>query len=711
MKINIMLPPYAKDFVPAGAHKAVDLSFVNIAYRPKPKGTAMGGPNGVLAVQQQYLGELYRGFYLRYHFEPLNGKMPEIWSQWIKEQGIATMSKNLLSAHHYVQNSLANSLPRNFSTRPGAIYHFVCHDIGSAAAAHMCGFPFTLIYHQQGSFVHERTSFGETLNEAERHIMNTFERIAFEEADRVYFPSNGAKKAFIETTTAVDHLKVRFGDRPLYNTLGDIDVDDAALRRFLIGHGLAALLVPRVRKKYLVFVSIGDFSSNKGIDRCPDVLAKIAKATGKKVVWISMGSKHRAGIYERLEEEKSTYPFKAILVPTRQDHALTMAIVKFADWLLMLQRHSIFDFSTLETMKLGTGVILSPIGGNLEFSKESNILYVDPEDTTDQSIADIVNASPEDYGLLNQQVFDTYFSPATFVDAYRSVYDDVIERTLSPVDVPAFPLEARQRAQEVFSGKTVIICGPGSSVSNLSKEEMEGKVLIALNSALLHDLPFDVHVMQDEPKESSYWGEYLIKDVTRYYGIINRLASKEDLSINFEMLREYDIDFEAYQLSSTILDDRFEEINFDLEENPVWDMRGVLFSAIQIAVWGGAASIELAGIDFSAENFGSKNTNIYNRATFQNLSAIVRHLHKRGFDIRVLHTTSENVREIVESGGTRGVPVVAVSNASSVKAAKFEARLNEYDPIKRTVVRLGDKYLPDRIARPLDKALKKLKIL
>lgn len=699
MTLHHILPKYAKDFTPQGTPDIADICFVNIAYRPKPKGVAAGGPNGVLAVQQRLIGEIYRGFYLRYRFEPANLTLPELWTRWIKEQQLATMSRNLLAAHWYVQHDLAKTLPQAFSTRPGAVYHFVCHDIGSAAAAHMCGFPFTLIYHQQGSFIHERTSFGEALNETERYLMNTFEKLAFEQADRVYFPSDGAKEAFLDTTEAVIPERIRFGDRPLYNTIGDLKEDDAALREFLTTNGLEELLSPDRRKDVLLFVSVGDFTSNKGVDRCPQVLSRIANTTNKKVVWIAMGSRHKAGIYERLEEEKDGFPFKAILIPSRQDHALTMSVLKLADWLLMLQRHSIFDFSTLEAMKLGTGVILSPVGGNLEFNREGNVLYVDPNDITDHSIEEIVGTEPSEFGRLNQRVFADHFSPDCFVEAYRSIYDDVIERYLAPTHQPALAPSSYDRARDIFGGKTVLICGPGSSLGQLKPAEMEGKVLVGLNSALLLDLPFDVHVMQDEPKDPEYWDKYLKKNVVRLYGSINRLASQRDLSIDFTKLTDMGVEWETFQLSSTVFDERYDRLTFFLDRDPIADLRGVLFSAIQVAVGAGASSIELAGIDFSEKNLGSRNTNIYNRASFENLALMVRRLTEAGIPIRVVHSTSPYVKEIVASAGESGVPNIGVYSRS-----------RRYGPIRRAVFLWGDKYLPAKVAKPIDRLLKRVKI-
>lgn len=115
----------------------------------------------------------------------------------------------------------------------------------------------------------------------------------------------------------------------------------------------------------------------------------------------------------------------------------------------------------------------------------------------------------------------------------------------------------------------------------------------------------------------------------------------------------------------------------------------------------------MAGIDFSKENFDAKNPNLYNYATFHNLASIVKALDERGVPIRALHTTSENVSEIIASKGTRGIPVPVVP---PVKLS-FQQRKNNYDPVRRAIVTLGERLLPDRIAKPIDKALRKMKIL
>lgn len=716
MKTNFFLPSYAKKFNPNEGGAVSDISFINIAYRKRLHGAATGGPNGVLSIQERLLGSIYRGFYLRYAYEPDDLKLPETWSLFAQEQKLGTMTKNLLAADHFVRHYLQGSLPRPFSVRPGAIFHFICHDIGSAAAAHMCGFPYTLIYHQQGSFIHERISFGEVLNEAEIHIMNSVEKIAFEHADKVYFPSMGAKNSFIKTTKNVKLENVNFSDKPLYNTVVDFYVNNSAAMDFLSTNGFKKLLSDEIRKEYIILISVGDYTENKGIDRCPGIISALSSRTSRKILWICMGSKHKSGIYEEFEIKKKEWPFEAILIPERQDHSLTMGLIQLSDWLFMMQRNSIFDFSTLETMKLGTGVILSPIGGNLEFNKDDNILYIDPNNINTESLDSVINSDPSIYGERNIKVFNEYFSPDRFSLSYQSMYDDVIDRIVTPVHHTGIPT-GKNKIENIFKGKEVLICGPGGSLKRIRNEEIEGKILIALNSALCSEILFDVHIMQDEPKNMEFWNVYISKNVKRIYGKINRPSTRA-LSIDFNNLKKSGINYIQYELSSTLFDKNFDKIYFELDREPVIDMAGVVFSAIQIAVWGGASQIELAGIDFSKINFNGDNLNSYNQATYVNLAELAKALDARGIPFKVLHSDSSDVKEILLSKGLRGVPqnisssIEMISKKNHMKQATWsQKRLQAAGPIKKAFLLWGDKILPRAISRPIDKLLTRLNII
>lgn len=53
----------------------------------------------------------------------------------------------------------------------------------------------------------------------------------------------------------------------------------------------------------------------------------------------------------------------------------------------MLHRISIFDFATLEAMSQHSAVILSKIGGNLDFNMNSNVIFAEDVEK-DESVLD-----------------------------------------------------------------------------------------------------------------------------------------------------------------------------------------------------------------------------------------------------------------------------------------------------------------------------------
>lgn len=441
MNLNPILPDYIHRFNPAGSDdgKLRELSIVNFAYRPVPLGAATGGPNGVMKVQQELLGASYRGVPLYYFYEPRGLELPPMWQAWAKDQKLKTMGRNLLSAHNFFQNLIGNFIPHQFIIRPGTGFHFFCHDIGTAAAASFFGYKFTLMYHNQGSFINERTSFGEELNATERYLFNHYEKAAFEGADRVYFPSKGAKDAFFATTEVVNRSNVRLADRPLYNTVVDFPINDGSLEPFLRANGLDHLLDSEVRSGYTILISVGDYTANKGTDLCPEVISRIAACSDKKILWIVIGNKHNSGIYESLVEIAPSLPFEACFIPSRIPHAEGMALTRWADWLFMLQRHAIFDFSTLEAMKIGKGIILSPVGGNLEFNRRDNVIYIDPDNFDDDQARKIAASNVHTFGGLNKAVFSEFFSPDAFAQSYRRMYDYIINESLTQEVLKVLP--------------------------------------------------------------------------------------------------------------------------------------------------------------------------------------------------------------------------------------------------------------------------------
>lgn len=656
---SALLPPYLQDLqlrqtADGGFERLRNIEIVNLAFRRRPR-TATGGPNGVVLNVSRLVGNEYRGVRLRYAWEPRGFTLPERWGHWVRANALGSMARNLLGAHAFVLATLGQSIPRGRAATVRTSQVFVCHDIGSAAAAAMSHIPFVLVYHTQGSFEFERESFGEELSDVERELFRHFERLAFTQALQVHFPSHGARDVFFRTTHEVRADEVRVAEHPLYNAvdLSDVPVDDPSA--FLHAVGRADLAEPGALERYHVVVSVGDFSWNKGLDRCPPILERLAAQTSKPLLWFALGSPHKAGIYERMLEEREGWSFDAVLSPARIPHPQLLGLVERADLFLMQHRNAIFDFGTLEAMALGTPVVLSPTGGNLEMNVRGDVHYVDADDVTDADITamrDLLTAPKR----RTRDAAPSEFSPASFANRYLRVYDDLIDRFLgtSIADAKRLPvfsaeqLDAESALRDLFAGKDVLIVGAGSSTTTLDAGDTDGKVVVALNSAVTLPLRFDACFRQDSPPDKAEF-DAISPDTLRVYGRISR-ASTQHMQLTDEDLAASGSPLVRYLLSPLVHDTRHDEVTLDSDPEWVPDLRGVVFSAMYVAALFGAASVSLAGIDYSAENFNGTNPNLYNENTYHALLAMRRALVARGIPVRIAATTSSTVRHIVEHG-------------------------------------------------------------
>jgi glycosyltransferase involved in cell wall biosynthesis len=111
------------------------------------------------------------------------------------------------------------------------------------------------------------------------------------------------------------------------------------------------------------------------------------------------------------------------LIGTRIKHERLLALLDHADFYVMMQRESIFDLATLEAMRGGKPLVLSPVGGNLEVDLNNNVVFV-TEDTIDDACRDIVARDRLEWGERNRAVYDKHFSVAHFVDRYRAMLDE-----------------------------------------------------------------------------------------------------------------------------------------------------------------------------------------------------------------------------------------------------------------------------------------------
>ena len=608
-----------------------NLEIISCAFRKhEPKKGLTGGPNGVLATQREVFGDIYHGMRMRYIFHSKDVKYPVHLEQALK--GLSFMVKINFYAAYYLEYCI-NSWSR-LSNKTD--FFFLCHDLGFAYGAYLRGCKYVIVWHTQGSVINERESFGEVLSERDKEVLNALEKIVFENAEMVCFPSKGAKEAYVKTTQ-IDISNIKFSDMPLYNTISEKpQLDNEKLLNKLY-------LKDINREETDVFLSVGDFSENKGLDRIPNILNQYVKETGRKVYWIAIGSKHEAGIYERLCEESELWLFQSSLYGNRVDHNTLLALMEYTDYYFMMQRHSIFDLSTLEAMRAGKALILSNVGGNIEVNRQNNVILV-KEDNLDEVITKLKETDKYELGKLNAVVFKKYFSKECFFEEYAKLFDGIaINKFGIEFNRKSLINVELKRWKNKFKGKKVVICGSGSSLDDYEQEQ--GNMHISLNRALFYEkVKYDFAFLQDEPKNQPYTIEdYNKYPCTKFYGIISNIGTaalglnKEDYveNVNGEIIN--------YELAPMWYDYRVDDVKFNLDEECFVDAKSVVFSALQFAVFAGFSEIALYGVDFSGENFnGNRNPNTYADGVEKNLIAFKEIIKKKYPNIKFYFGSTYN---------------------------------------------------------------------
>ncbi len=620
---------------------------LSCAFRRHEPGKGLtGGPNGVLACEREVFGNLYHGMRMRYLFHSVDVEYPEHLERALK--GLSFMVRINFYAAYYLEYCI-NSWSR-LSRRTDFL--FVCHDLGFAYGAYLRKCRYVLVWHAQGSMVHERESFGERLSDRDRHMLNRLEEIVLGHAEAVYFPSRGAKDSYL-ATTHIDTARVNFAEQPLYNTIPDApeQLDREALLK-----KLPLLEIDRSRTD--VFLSVGDFSENKGVDRIPEILNAYARESGREIYWIAIGSRHKAGIYERLLQEQENWSFRATLIGERVDHDTLLALMDYTDYYIMMQRHSIFDLSTLEAMRAGKALVLSAVGGNLEVNRRQNVILM--EDDRAPAIARLKREDKKELGRRNRQVFEEYFSKACFFREYSRMIDrHVMEAGVVFNRGSELNRRNLSRFRQAYRGRRAVICGAGRSLEACSGNDREA-VYFALNRALFYDkIHFDFLFMQDYPRNQPYTMEdYNRYPCRKFYGIITNPGTVS-MGLKLDSL-EGQQDITYYELAPMWYDPRVNPIRFRLDEECVLDAKSVAFSAIQFAVFAGFREIILYGIDFSELNYGGiDNPNRYAEGVAGNLIAFKRAVRDQYPEIRFTFGATENpeLREAfraIDGAGERG---------------------------------------------------------
>lgn len=410
----------------AGTHDD-RVTVFNCAYRAyDPSRGRTGGPAGVLATQRKALGDAHAGHELRYIFD--EGDKSDLRHRvGPRIAGLGGKVADILLGAEYVSTHPDVVAAQ----RAGRRLFAVCHELGSALGALQLGIPYVIVYHQQGSTLQELRSIGREPNPHEVLAATRLEEMICAGAEKVYFPSMGARATFEATADPALAERAPLADTALYNTVSAVDhgEEDAGARAELLRKVSAKLNLPPKDESTDVFLSVGDWNEDKGLDRIPALLRRHAERSGRKVLWVAIGSASSKDLFERMKAEQTGWNFEARLIGERMTHDRLLALLGYADYYVMMHRNAIFDLATLEAMRAGKALILSPVGGNPEVDLAGNVEFV-TEDRIDDVCDAIARRDRREWGDLNRAVFDDHFSLGHFADRYREMLDEHLSRLL-----------------------------------------------------------------------------------------------------------------------------------------------------------------------------------------------------------------------------------------------------------------------------------------
>jgi len=347
-----------------------------MAYRPDRGAT--GGPGGVLFLQKSIVGPYFGDRKIDYHFRG--------------RKVYRDIYADLISGADFAIDIC----------RTGQYGYYIAHDLGSAYGLALSGQTYIIDWHFQGSFVTQMLNFGQKLGPKFIERIKQIERIALTRAKYVVFPSDGARDMyFLDEYRGCDVSDVNIGPA-LYNT-----ILPAAERA-------EPTLVSRLPKfSGVTFTSIGSLTQAKGQDQVLDLFQSMLPHWNRPLRWICIGDGvMRDRVLKKASELQRSFKHFSFVHLPKIPHADVMNVLRQSDVYIMLHRISIFDFATLEAMKSGCAVVLSRVGGNIDFNREGCVLFAEEIDPANNTLWS--SEALSDLKAKARAAFLHHFSPMSF---------------------------------------------------------------------------------------------------------------------------------------------------------------------------------------------------------------------------------------------------------------------------------------------------------
>lgn len=380
----------------------IDISKIHcITYRPEAPFGGRGGAGAVVSAMKAILGNKFGGKNIIYSFSERDGVWHTAKNKFFNKRRFPVT----FSEHSDLINLWANFVfVRDLTRKEKAVY--ITHEYGTAFALSVLGKKYVLVLHSQGPRVEEKLKLGENLSFMAKKIINHCEKTAIKNATKVYFPSKGAENSFFNSSFCkINKKQIKIG-RPLYNTLY-VDVEPSVVDEIQALTGIK-------------FISVGTCTEAKGFDNTINYLGKLLENYRGEISWIWVGKGPLEQKVEKIADDLAQKFKNFKFIHFRKiAYSQVQFLLQNADIYIMLHRKSIFDLATLEAMKAGCALILSPLEGNLEFNVCDNVLFADENTSLDFQKIDILKER-------NKIAYEKYFSNQNFKEEYEQVFVELV---------------------------------------------------------------------------------------------------------------------------------------------------------------------------------------------------------------------------------------------------------------------------------------------
>ncbi|MCR5671742.1 MAG: glycosyltransferase family 4 protein [Butyrivibrio sp.] len=240
---------------------------------------------------------------------------------------------------------------------------FVVHDLECFYCLKVCSDKVKntiMVYHGQGSPYYEYVASGNPADDGVRLNYAKMAYFALSQSSYFAFPSKGAVSAFIDTAPELNEYTDNKAFEILYNGCSPSDISDSC--------AYDAAIDEMTDENTKVFITVATLNEAKAVERLPLFFAHYMKHENN-FLWIVIGDGAKR---DELENNLKGIEGHVLWIKDKVDNRDVLHLMQRADYYIIAQRFSIFDFSTIEAMSMNCVPVLSPVGGNFEVITDNN---------------------------------------------------------------------------------------------------------------------------------------------------------------------------------------------------------------------------------------------------------------------------------------------------------------------------------------------------